>query len=106
MDVQNKVYMASVLVRCEWRASRLGRFIPAEGTTGTKWTRSWAGSRTGLNDTEERKFLPILGLKPRPQGSPTHSQSPYRLRYHASLKHDETFYTYLTINFNYLIFNY
>jgi hypothetical protein len=40
--------------------------------------------RTRLDDMDNRKFLPLPGLKLRPLGRPAHSQSLYRQRYPAS----------------------
>jgi hypothetical protein len=42
------------------------------------------GPRTGLDDMEKRKFLPLPGLELRPLDYPTRSQSLYRLRYPGS----------------------
>jgi hypothetical protein len=39
------------------------------------------GPRTGLDDVENRKFLPLPGLELRPLGRPASSQSLYRLHY-------------------------
>jgi hypothetical protein len=38
------------------------------------------GHRTGMDDVERRKLLPLLGLELRPLGSPARSQLLYRLR--------------------------
>jgi hypothetical protein len=44
--------------------------------------------RAGLDDMEKVKFLTLLGLKRQLLGHPTHSQSPYRLRYRGRLNMD------------------
>jgi hypothetical protein len=72
-------FLTSALVGGEWSASRPGRFTPRESSPGTHQTRGWVGPRTGLNDMEKRKFLPLPGLELRPIGRPAHSQSLYRL---------------------------
>jgi hypothetical protein len=41
----------------------------------------YVGPRAGLDDMENRKFLPTQGLELRPLGRPARSQSLYRLRY-------------------------
>jgi hypothetical protein len=51
------VLLTSALDGNVWSASRLGRFIP-----GTHWTGGWVGPRTGLDEVEKRKILPIPGL--------------------------------------------
>jgi hypothetical protein len=42
------------------------------------------GPRTGLDDVEKRKFLPLPGLELGRLGRPARSQSLYRLRYPGS----------------------
>jgi uncharacterized membrane protein YagU involved in acid resistance len=42
------------------------------------------GTRAGLDDVENRKFLTPPGLELRPLGHPARSQSLYRLRYPGS----------------------
>jgi hypothetical protein len=51
------------LVGGEWSASRTGRFTPEERDTGIHWIRGWVGPRTGPDDVEERKILPLRGLE-------------------------------------------
>jgi hypothetical protein len=48
---------------------------------GTRWIGGWVGPRTGLDDVEKRKFLPLPGLELRPLGR---SQQLYRLSYPGS----------------------
>jgi hypothetical protein len=56
------------------------------------------GPRTGLDDMEKRKFLPLLGLELRPLGRPVRSQSLYRLPYPGS--HSKEFSFKFTISVN------
>jgi hypothetical protein len=72
--------LASALVGDEWPASRPCRFIPRESASGTQWTEGWVGLRTGLDDVERRKILPLPGLEFRNLGRPTRNQSLSRLR--------------------------
>jgi hypothetical protein len=46
------------------------------------WIGGWVGPRTGVGDVE--KYLTLTGLELRPLGSPTRSQSLYRLSYPGS----------------------
>jgi hypothetical protein len=54
--------MTSALVG-EWSVSRSGRFTPGERGPGTHWIGGWVGPRTGLDDMQKRKFLPLPGLE-------------------------------------------
>jgi hypothetical protein len=67
--------MTSALVRSDWSALR-----PGERAPDGHWTGGCVGLRTGLDDVERRKILPLLGLELRPLGRPARSQSLYRLR--------------------------
>jgi hypothetical protein len=60
--------LASALVTCEFSASRPGRFIPGERTTGTHWIEGLVG------DMEKLKFLLPPGLELRRIGRPARSQ--------------------------------
>jgi hypothetical protein len=62
----------------KWSASRGGRFIPP----GTHWIVSWVGLRTGLDEVEWRKILPLTGLELRPLGRPAGIQLLHRLPLH------------------------
>jgi hypothetical protein len=63
-------------------ASRPGRFTPGgRSPPGVHWIGGWVGPRTGLEDMERRKVLPLPGLELRPLDRPARSQSLYRLRY-------------------------
>jgi hypothetical protein len=73
VDVYIHIFLTSVLVGCEWSASRSGRFIPGERATGTHWIGGWVGLRAGLDDMEKRNFLTLPGHKLRPLGRPARS---------------------------------
>jgi hypothetical protein len=68
------------LVGSKWSASRPGHLTAGERAQGTHCIRAWVGPRTGLNDVEGRKILPLLELELRPLGRPACNQSLYRLR--------------------------
>jgi hypothetical protein len=53
------------------------------------------GPRTGLDDVERRKILPVLGLELPPLSRPAHSQLPYRLSYPGSLTFDHVIFFYV-----------
>jgi hypothetical protein len=77
VDVYIHVYLTS--------ASRPGRFTPIERATSTHCIGGYLGPRTGMDDVERRKILPLPGLEFRPLGRPARSQSLYRLSYPGSL---------------------
>jgi hypothetical protein len=54
---------SSALDGDEWSASRPGRFTPIERASGTHWIGGWVGPRTGLDDVERRKILPLPELE-------------------------------------------
>jgi hypothetical protein len=69
-------FLSSALVGGEWSASNSARFTPGEKAPVTHWIdRGWMSSRSGLDNVEERKFLPLQGLEHRPLGRPARSQS-------------------------------
>jgi hypothetical protein len=70
VDVWTHVFLISTLVGGEWSASRLGPLYPLERAPGTHWIGAWVCPRTGREDVERRKFLPLPELKP-----PTRSHS-------------------------------
>jgi hypothetical protein len=74
VDVQVHVFSTSALVGMVIFTPRL--FYP-----GTHWIWGWVGPKTGLEDMDNRKFLPLPELELRPLGRPAPSQSLYRLRY-------------------------
>jgi hypothetical protein len=43
---------------------------PGKEPTGTHWIESWMDPRTGLDDVERRKILPLPGLEIQPVASP------------------------------------
>jgi hypothetical protein len=63
VDVYIHVFLTSALVGNKWSASCPGNFIPGERAPETHWIRSWVGPRTGLDDKEKRKFLPVPRLE-------------------------------------------
>jgi hypothetical protein len=75
------VFLTSALVRGEWSASRLCRFIPRERVPGSHWIGGWVDPRARLDDVKKRKFLTLPGLELGPLGRPARSHSLYRLRY-------------------------
>jgi hypothetical protein len=62
------------LVGGYWPASRPGRFTP-----GTHWIGRWVDHSAGVDDVEERKFLPPPGLELRLLSRSARSQSLSRL---------------------------
>jgi hypothetical protein len=81
VDVYIHTFLTSALVSGERSATCPGRFNPEGRTVGTHWTAGWVGHRTGPNDVDMRKILPLPGLELRPLGHPARSQSLYRLDY-------------------------
>jgi hypothetical protein len=75
VDVWIHIFLTSALVGGEWSASRPGRFT---------FIGSWLGPRTSLDDVKKGKFLNLPGLELGPLGSPSRSQSLYRLSYPCS----------------------
>jgi hypothetical protein len=73
-DVQIHVFLTSVIIRGKWSASRPSRLTP-----GTYWTGGWVCLRTGLDDVERRKILPLPELELRTLGRPARSLSLYGL---------------------------
>jgi hypothetical protein len=71
----------SALAGGEWSASRPGRFTPGERAPVIQWIERWVGPRTGFDDVERRKILPLLRLELRSLGRPARSQSLHRLCY-------------------------
>jgi hypothetical protein len=57
------VFLTSALVEGEWSSSRPNRFTPGEKAPDNNWVGGQEGPRTGLDDVERRKILPLLGLK-------------------------------------------
>jgi hypothetical protein len=74
------VELTSTLVGGEWSASCSSLFTLGERAPATHWIGGWVGARTGLDDMEKRKFLPLPGLELRFLGRPARSHSLYRLR--------------------------
>jgi hypothetical protein len=85
VDLWIHVFLSSALVGGEWSASRPGCITRGERAPGTHWIGGWVDPRTGLDDVERRKFLPLPRLELRSLCPPARSQSLYRLRYPGSL---------------------
>jgi hypothetical protein len=62
VNVSIHIFLTSALAGGDWSVSRPGRFTPKETPPRTHWIRGWAGSRAGVDDMEERKFLILPGL--------------------------------------------
>jgi hypothetical protein len=86
VEIQIHVFLTSVLVGSEWSASRPGRFTPRERAPSNQWIGDWMGPRTGLDDVEKRKILPLQGLELWTIGHSARSQSLYRLSYRSLFK--------------------
>jgi hypothetical protein len=61
-----------------------GQLYPRERAPSTHLIGGWVSFRTGLDDVERRKILPLSGLELLPLGHPACSQSLYRLLYPGS----------------------
>jgi hypothetical protein len=48
---------------------------PGERAHSTHWTKGWVSPRTGVDNVERRKILPLLGLELQPLHCPACSQS-------------------------------
>jgi hypothetical protein len=81
VDAQIHVFLTSALVGGEWSTSRPSNFAPGKRAPGSNWTGAWVGLRTGLDDVEKRKFLPLSGLEIRLLGHLARSHLLYRLSY-------------------------
>jgi hypothetical protein len=81
VDVEIHIFLTSARVGGEWSASRPSRFTSGERAPGTHYIGGWVGLGAGLDDVENRIFLPPPGLELRPIGRPARSQSLYRLSY-------------------------
>jgi hypothetical protein len=66
MDPQIHVFLTSAL----GGVFRPGRFNPWERAFCTNWIGDLAGPRTGMDNMDRRKILPIAGLKLRTFGRP------------------------------------
>jgi hypothetical protein len=72
VDVYILIFLTSALDGGEWSASHPGHFTPEERAPGTHCIGGWVGPRTGLDDVEKRKFLPLPRLELRHLGRPAH----------------------------------
>jgi hypothetical protein len=79
VDVYIHIFLTLALAGGEWSASRPGRFTPGERAPSTHWIGGWVNPKSGLDDVEKRKFLPLPGLELRPLGYSARSQSLYQL---------------------------
>jgi hypothetical protein len=77
VEVYIHVFLTSAAGGGEWSASFSGRFSPGESAPGIHWIGGSVGPRTGLDDVERRKILPLPGFELRSLGRPARSQSPY-----------------------------
>jgi hypothetical protein len=84
VEVQIHIFLTSALIGDEWSASRRCRFNSGVKSARYTWIGGWVGTRAGLDDVEERKFLTLPRLELRHLGRPVRSQSLYRLRYPGS----------------------
>jgi hypothetical protein len=82
VDVYINIFLTSAQIGGEWSVSRPGRFTPEERAPGTHWIGGRVAPRAGLDDVENRKFLPLPELEHRPFGHPARSQSLSRLSGH------------------------
>jgi hypothetical protein len=69
MDVQNHIFLTSVLTGREWSASRPGCFTPGERAPGTHWIGDGVDLRAGLDDVEKRILDTTETRAPTPQSS-------------------------------------
>jgi hypothetical protein len=79
VSVYIHVFLTSAPVAGEWSTSHHGPFTPEEVASGTHWIGGWVGPKTGLDDMERRKILPLLRFELRPLSRPARSQSLSRL---------------------------
>jgi hypothetical protein len=82
VDVKIHVFLTSALGGVV--SFRPRPLYPGERAPGTNWIGGWVGPRTGLDDVERRKLLPLPGLELRTLCHPVRMQSLYRLRYPGS----------------------
>jgi hypothetical protein len=75
VDVLVHIFLTSALVGGDCSASRLSSFNTEERGPGTHWIGGWVGPRTGLDDVERTKILPLPGLELRAR-----NKSLYQLR--------------------------
>jgi hypothetical protein len=62
VDTDIHVFLTSALVRDEWSVSCSCRFTAGEKIPDTHWIGGRVGPRTGVDDVEKRKFLPLRGF--------------------------------------------
>jgi hypothetical protein len=83
-------YSSTILkldIRWRWVVSFTPQpLYPGETAPGTLWIGGWVGPRTGLDDVERRKILPLPGLELRPLGLPGHSHIIYKLKHTLLIK--------------------
>jgi hypothetical protein len=63
VDIYIHVFLTLALVGGGWSASWPGRFTSGEGAPDTHWIGGWVSPRTGPNDMQKRKFLPLPGFE-------------------------------------------
>jgi hypothetical protein len=59
VNVLLHIFFISALDEGDWLASRPGRFTSGERAAGTHYIEGCLGPRTGLDDVERRKILPL-----------------------------------------------
>jgi hypothetical protein len=63
VDVEIRILLTSALVGGEHSASGPRPFAYGERAPSTHWIGGWVGPRTGLDDEERRKILPLPGIE-------------------------------------------
>jgi hypothetical protein len=86
VEVYLHVFLTAALAGGDLPASRSDRLSHGKRAPCTQWIGGWVGPRTGLDDMEKRKILPLPGLKFRSLGRPVSIQSLYWLPYPGSLE--------------------
>jgi hypothetical protein len=86
VDVYVHVFLTLALVGGEWSVSGLGRLTPRERALGTHWIGRWVVPRSGLDELEGRKILPLLVLELRLLGCRARSTLTSTVIYNVGLR--------------------